>query len=91
VHCSGKDSATGTWVKSLPQAPALVLLETAEEKTVPIKGIAAARGNSQLIQVSTVAETKWIKRFRRTILNARTRENSRTTWDWLLNPDEKVA
>ena len=88
VHCSGKDGSTGVWVKSLPQPPVLVLLETVEEKTVPVKGVSSARCNSQLIQASTVAETKWIKRFRRTALNTRTRENSRTTWDWLVNSGE---
>jgi hypothetical protein len=88
VHCSGKDPSTGMWVRSLPQAPILVLLETVEQKIVPCKGLASTRSNSQLIKASTIAETKWIKRFRRTLINTRTRENSRSTWDWLTNPDE---
>jgi predicted GIY-YIG superfamily endonuclease len=28
IHCSGKDAATGEWVRSLPQPPILALLET---------------------------------------------------------------
>lgn len=82
-HCSGKDVGTSDWVRSMRQSPILVILETVEHRTVPCKGSGAGSLNA-----TTIAETKWIKRFRRTILNTRTRENSATTWDWLKNPDE---
>jgi predicted GIY-YIG superfamily endonuclease len=80
-HCSGKDACTGEWVRSLPQSPTLVILQTVECKRVPRNGLSD-------IKESTVAETKWLKRFRRTIINRRTRDNSAHTWDWLVNPDE---
>jgi hypothetical protein len=34
------------------------------------------------------AETKWLKRFRRTTLNKNQRENEPSTWDALINPSE---
>ncbi len=38
--------------------------------------------------LSTFAETKWIKRFRRTLVNKRTRDNAPLIWDSLVNPTE---
>lgn len=80
-HCSGKDKCTGEWVRSLPQSPTLVILQTVEHKKVK-------RNELPDITETIAVETKWLKRFRRTIINKRTRENSRTTWDWLVNPGE---
>jgi hypothetical protein len=79
-HCSPHRTrgCTAEWVRSLePLNPILVLLEVVEH---PFYDSYPA----------TVAETKWIKRFRRTVLNVRTRKNSPSTWDRLINPDEQV-
>jgi len=80
-HCSGKDKCTGEWVRSLPQSPTLVILQTVEHKKVK-------RNELPDITETIAVETKWLKRFRRTIINKRTRENSVHTWDCLTNPDE---
>jgi hypothetical protein len=87
THCSGKDLSTGAWVKSLSQPPHLLILETANDNYVSRKDRTIWQSTTYL-RASTIAETKWIKRFRRTVLNKRLRENSRTTWDRLVNKDE---
>ena len=76
VHCSGSAGCTAAWVKSLaPLKPVLVLL--------------AEVGHPYWDSYpATECETKWIKRFRRTVLNERTRKNSPSPWDRLTNPDE---
>jgi predicted GIY-YIG superfamily endonuclease len=76
IHCSGSGGCTATWVKSLaPLKAILVLLAEVEH---PYYDSYAA----------TESETKWIKRFRRTVLNTRTRKNSPSTWDRMTNPGE---
>jgi hypothetical protein len=76
IHCSGSGGCTAEWVRSLaPLKPILVLLAEVEHPYYDS-------------YPATVAETKWIKRFRRTVLNVRTRKNSPSTWDRLVNPDE---
>ena len=76
VHCSGSGGCTAEWVRSLmPLKPVLVSL-------------AAVEHSFYYSYPATVEETKWIKRFRRTVLNVRTRKNSPSTWDGLINPDE---
>jgi hypothetical protein len=59
----------------------LVILETGPEEKV----------TATAVRKSTKAETKWLKRFRRTVLNTNTRDNSPTTWDFLVNADELKA
>ena len=73
-HCSGCNKATGAWVRSLLQSPILVILEV-------------VRHGADSIDEGTLAETKWIKRFRRTVLNAKRRANNEAAWDWLVNPE----
>ena len=89
AYVSGKDQTTGAWVRSLPQPPHLVVFDTVEQKRVPRKRFAATAQATKYVHVSIIAETKWIKRFRRTLLNQKMRSNSASTWDWLVNPDEK--
>jgi hypothetical protein len=64
--------------RHLPEAPILVILETSERKKV----WCASSG----LGASAISETKWIKRFRRTVINIRTRANSTAAWDALVNP-----
>ena len=71
-HCRGH-KATSEWTQTLAAHPALVLLETVH-----------APGN-ELLRAARVAETKWIKRFRRTVINKYTRENNPKVWDALVN------
>jgi hypothetical protein len=82
-HVRGACPATRQWVRSLGEPPGLVILHTAPEGQMRVKG------HSVPISVSTFAETKWIKRFSRTVINARKRDSSPHTWDWLVNPDEE--
>ena len=75
-HCSGGSTCTAEWVRSLaPLKPVLVLLAEVEHSWYNA-------------YPATESETKWIKRFRRTVLNVRTRKSSPSTWDRLVNPDE---
>lgn len=85
-HWSGKDITTGEWVRKLKAPPFLLILEVVERKRIPAPGCI-----DKTIEASTYAETKWIKRFRRTVFNARTRLNSVDTWEYLVNPDEVSA
>lgn len=81
-HCSGADGSTGDWVRSLPHPPILVTLETGEEKALVMATCRAAA-----VWASAAAETKWIKRFRRTVINTRFRDNCPRAWDRLTNPE----
>jgi hypothetical protein len=81
-HASGNCKGTAAWVHTLSAPPVLILLETGEERRIRRLGI-----ESGTIAASAFAETKWIKRFRRTVINALTRESSPTTWDWLRNAE----
>ena len=83
AHASGSTRGTALWVRTLALPPVAVLLEIGEEKRISRKGQAGT------ISAGAFAETKWIKRFRRTIINDLQREVSPTTWDWLVNPDER--
>src|SRR5271157_1261868 len=74
-HCSAKDRCTADWVRSLDRAPQLVVLETARIAPFPGTSRVFIPGDT------TRAETKWLKRFRRTIINRKLRDNSPTTWD----------
>lgn len=74
-HCGGS-GCTADWVKSLrPLKPVLVILAVVEHS--PWNSYPA-----------TECETKWLKRFRRTVINSRMRKNSPSTWDHLVNPGE---
>ena len=84
-HCKGAYSATARWVHSLNDDPQLVVLETLPNEMVQRPG-----GGDVYIRSGAVAETKWLKRFRRTVANARLRDNAATVWDWLTNPDERT-
>ena len=85
-HATGNCKGTAAWVHTLSAPPVLILLETGEERRIPRLGI-----GSGSIAASAFAETKWIKRFRRTVINKDTRQNSATTWDWLHNESASVA
>lgn len=82
-HCKGwaKESPTAAWVRSLPSPPILVLLEAAEEKPVTLAD------RQRVARASDLAETKWIKRFRRTVINKKLRDNCPAAWDGLTNPE----
>jgi hypothetical protein len=84
-HCSGK-SHTGDWVRSLTAPPQLVILETVSDCLVRVPGSTGKNNNKDFVKLGVSTETKWLKRFRRTVINRRMRDNSRTTWDWLVNP-----
>jgi len=74
AHCHGEASYTRDWVASIaPEKPVLVILETVQ-----------AIG-SDIQREANACETKWIKRFRRTVINTRLRENDPSTWDALVN------
>ena len=84
-HCSARDSTTKHWIKGLANPPFLVVLEQGECARVPVPG-----SPGKFTGKGTICETKWLKRFRRTILNRRLRENSSGTWDRLVNPPHDV-
>jgi predicted GIY-YIG superfamily endonuclease len=70
-HCRGRQKCTGAWVRSLSTKPVLVVLEVLTGPDV--------------LRDSYASETKWIKRFRRTVINERTRDTGPGTWDRLIN------
>jgi hypothetical protein len=80
AHASGNCPGTRAWVESLSAPPVLILLESGEDRRVQ-------RQDGSGVQSSAFAETKWIKRFRRTLINRRLRESGPITWDWLCNPE----
>jgi|SRR5579859_7556500 len=73
-----RTSPLAVWLRGLPTKPWMVILETVE--------CTASRHDSNC--AGTVRETTWLKRFRRTVLNKATRDNSASTWDALVNPGE---
>lgn len=85
AHCRGTDATTRDWVRALLAPPELVLLESGPDVMVPRKG---AHGT---MWASSFAEVKWIKRFRRTVVNKNVRKAYAKTWDWLRNPNERNA
>ena len=90
AHCSGNVPATGAWARSLRERgrePILLILQTGDDVMVPVKG-QAGRGRQRKIRAAADAETKWIKRFRRTLLNRAVRSSCKATWDYVVNPDE---
>ena len=72
-HSRGECKYTRDWVLSLPEKPVLVVLENV-----------TGTGN-ELIRDSNASETKWIKRFRRTVINTKLRDNGPKVWDALVN------
>ncbi len=90
AHCRGHVPATGAWAQSLRERgrdPILLILQTGDDVMVPVKG-QAGTGRQRKIRAAADAEVKWIKRFRRTVLNRAVRSSCKTTWDYLVNPDE---
>lgn len=81
AHASGNAPSTADWIATLDGPPLLVLLEQGEERM-----ITGGDGRSRL-RASSFAEAKWIKRFRRTLVNQHKREAASKVWDWLKNPD----
>jgi hypothetical protein len=81
-HCSGAYHATARWVRSLNDDPQLVVLETVT--ITPVPGTSCVYVPSD----TTRAETKWLKRFRRTVVNTKLRANSPAVWDALVNPPD---
>jgi predicted GIY-YIG superfamily endonuclease len=73
LHCSGKEATTGEWVRSLVWVKPFLLILDTITDSAKV----------------TATETKWIKRFRRTVLNKKRRNNDRATWDSLVNPGER--
>ena len=70
-HCRGRQPCTGAWVRSLSTKPASVVLEVLSGPDV--------------LRASFACETKWIKRFRKTVINERTRDTCPAVWDILVN------
>ena len=85
-HCSGADPATGVWVRSVSRPPQLLILETLADAIVSRPG-----PGSRYNRTGMMAETKWLKRFRRTVINRDLRDNSPIVWDWLTNPGERTC
>jgi hypothetical protein len=74
-HCRGASRSTKAWVSTLPSDPLLVVLETVR-----------ADGDGSTLQLrANDCETKWLKRFRLTVINQRLRDNSPQAWDALVN------
>lgn len=71
-HCRGHKT-TEAWTRTLSAPPTLVLLEKVD-----------APGN-ELLRAARACETKWLKRFRRTVINKDMRHNDAATWDRLVN------
>ena len=82
-HAAGGFPGTREWVKSLPAAPFLLVLEEGTDERIP-----RLSGHGYTSK-SHFAETKWIKRFRRTVINKGLRDNSPLVWDYLTNPTER--
>lgn len=82
-HCNGKDHCTGEWVRSLSQPPVLILLESGEPQDIK-------RSGQHRRRASDLSETKWLKRFRRTVINKKLRDNCPAAWDELTNPEGRV-
>jgi GIY-YIG catalytic domain len=79
---SGNPRPVYEWLRSLlPGQPWLVCLETAT-------GLVKKRGNAGWRDAAEPCEVKWIKRFRRTVLNAVGQEVIKTDWKMLVNRDE---
>ena len=87
-HLSGHDLTTAEWIGSLPKPPDVVILETGEDRRVPIRPSGKRRVRMIYAKLSTLAETKWIKRFRRGLINRKLRGNCQTAWDALSNTSE---
>lgn len=94
AHCNGQDSCTREWIAELTQQkqkPLLCILETIEEKEwVPVPGeplFEHEPSDPHGLRSPRHRETLWLKRFRKTILNRKTRDNDSASWDWLVNPD----
>lgn len=84
-HRTGGHPTTADWIAGLAQSPGFVLLEEGESKrrTIAVKGVRVIR--KVHMDTARYAETKWIKRFRRTVLNKLTRDNCAAAWDQLTN------
>lgn len=83
-HRLGHVATTAGWVRSLPEPPLYVLLETGINSRVQV----GTRSRPVYTSAATVAETKWIKRFRHHLINRRLRDNCADVWDSLVNPGE---
>jgi hypothetical protein len=71
------------WIRELgPEKPTLVLLESVARKRIRLPR------SCRSIRMSSVMEVKWIKRFRRTALNRRRREQAAAAWDAFVNSPE---
>lgn len=75
-HCRGTP-CTAAWVASLTSRPVLVRLQTVTAKSYLDADVLAR-----------ACETKWIKRFRRTVINRYKRESFPVVWDALVNIEE---
>lgn len=72
-HRRGSCVSTREWILSLRVPPVLVVLETV---TAP---------GSELYRRVVACETKWLKRFRRTVINKALRDNCPAAWGALVN------
>jgi hypothetical protein len=86
-HCEGHELTTGPWVWSLPAPPVFVLLEVGEMQRVAVGSYGQRKQRVEYTSSATVAETKWIKRFHRDLINRRLRDNCAQVWDALINKE----
>jgi hypothetical protein len=63
------DKPQSAWIRKLaPEKPVLVHLESVEQKRLRLPG------SCRSVRLSSIIEAKWLKRFRRTVLNLNKRQ-----------------
>lgn len=72
-HRRGACASTRKWIATLQTPPVLVVLET------------VTASGSELYKRVVACETKWLKRFRCTVINRALRDNCPAVWDALVN------
>ena len=81
-HRFGHVKTTAEWVLSLAEPPQYVLLEVGTNRRLQVSRNGQRPGYTS---AAIAAETKWIKRFRRDLVNRRLRNNCAVIWDGLVN------
>lgn len=72
------------WIRDLaPSVPTLILLETVERRRIHLRNV---QGGRRFVHLSSVMEAKWLKRFRRTVLNVNRKQCA--AWDAFINSPE---
>jgi hypothetical protein len=87
-RCGGNDPTNGGWVRRLSAPPNPAILASGEECRVVVGAKGKRTPRAITVSVAARAGVKWVKRFRRTVLNRHTRNVCAVVWDGLTNPDE---